>query len=594
MIRNSVASKLWLTIVAMVFLVLALLAVLLQQFFVKYVVQRETGQLTNLATSIHQILPTEDPKTALSVLTQVSKNVMQADVVAAVPMTKQPQLVSAYAHFTAAQRKNFDAGQPVVVRSDAGGKSELSVYEKLPSSTQTPGMVAVSQEMSVLEQPVHRMQNLIIFDTLLAIVLSTGLAFVVSKNLSRPLVEMNKAAEEMARGHFSQRVAVVTHDEVGRLGNTFNALASELAKTIEQLSIERDQLSSILTSLEDGVVATDREGRVTLANPPALRRLRSMSVAEQGIAVMEKLPDRLMMLFSHVTDFEEPVVQEATWEGRSLSITMLPLYGVDGTQMRGTLAVIRDVTEERRLDRLRKDFIANVSHELRTPLSMMQGYAEALLDDISDDPEMRRELTEIIHDETLRMKRLVNDLLDLAQLESGQFQMNMDTVDFSQVMRRVARKFQALAQDFGVDFELRIADAAMLMHADVDRMEQVFTNLLDNAFRHTSEGKIVFSADISGRHVYVRVSDTGAGIPEEDVPYIFERFYKADKARTRSRSGTGLGLAIARHIVTEHGGDILVESTIGVGTTFTVILPILQADSAEEAQQANDEALDKE
>ncbi|MFB5191216.1 ATP-binding protein [Alicyclobacillus fastidiosus] len=589
MIRNSVASKLWLTIVAMVFLVLALLAVLLQQFFVNYVVQRETAQLTRLATSVNRILPTNDPAIAMSVLGQVSQNVLEAHVVAATPLTKESELITAYHHFTASQLSDFNLGKPVVVHSTVGGASELSVYQKLPSSTSTPGMVAVSQQMSVLEQPVHRMRNLIIFDTVLAIVLATGLAFVVSKNLSRPLVEMNKAAEEMALGHFSQRVEVVTHDEVGRLGNTFNALAGELAKTIEQLSIERDQLSSILSSLQDGVVATDKEGRVTLANPPALRRLRSMSVAERGIATMEKLPERLMMLFSHVTDFEEPVVQEATWEGRSLAITMLPLYEVDGTQMRGTLAVLRDVTEERRLDRLRKDFIANVSHELRTPLSMMQGYAEALLDDISDDPEMRRELTEIIHDETLRMKRLVNDLLDLAQLESGQFQMNMDTVDFSLVMRRVARKFQALAQDYGVGFELRIENEAMIMDADVDRMEQVFTNLLDNAFRHTSEGKITFSSDISGRYVYVRVSDTGAGIPEEDVPYIFERFYKADKARTRSRSGTGLGLAIARHIVTEHGGDILVESTIGKGTTFTVILPIQRDDMELEGEQHDKE-----
>jgi two-component system sensor histidine kinase ResE len=242
--------------------------------------------------------------------------------------------------------------------------------------------------------------------------------------------------------------------------------------------------------------------------------------------------------------------------------------------MRGTLAVLRDVTEEHRLDRLRKDFVANVSHELRTPLSMMQGYAEALLDDISDDPTQRRELTEIIYDETLRMKRLVNDLLNLAQLESGQFQMNRQLVDFAQIMRRIGRKFQALAQDFGVVFELDAPKEELYMFADADRIEQVFTNLLDNAFRHTPEGSITFAADIRNRHAYVRVADTGAGISEEDLPFIFERFYKADKARTRSRSGTGLGLAIARHIVVEHGGDMLVESKIGVGTTFTVVLPV--------------------
>lgn len=574
LIRHSLVAKLWLTIVAMVFLVLVLLSLLQQQIFNNYVVQRETDQLTTLATNVQTLIMSQGPQLTQELIEEITAAVLQADVELSTPLTPNKQLKTAYDNFTAAQKTQFLAGKPVSIHSKSNGSDEVSVYLDLSTAGTQPSILSVSQKMSVLDAPAHRMRSLIFFDTVLGVVLATGLAFVVSKNLSRPLIEMNRAAEEMARGNFESRVEVVTNDEVGRLGNTFNTLATELANTIETLSVERDQLSSILASLEDGVVATDMDGQVTMANPPALRRLRSMSVAEQGVSDTRKLPDSLMQLFFHVSDVKEPTVQEATWEGRHMVITMLPLYEFDGTHMRGTLAVLRDVTEEHRLDRLRKDFVANVSHELRTPLSMMQGYAEALLDDISDDPTQRRELTEIIYDETLRMKRLVNDLLNLAQLESGQFQMNRQLVDFAQIMRRIGRKFQALAQDFGVVFELDAPKEELYMFADADRIEQVFTNLLDNAFRHTPEGRITFAADIRNRHAYVRVADTGAGISEEDLPFIFERFYKADKARTRSRSGTGLGLAIARHIVVEHGGDMLVESKIGVGTTFTVVLPV--------------------
>jgi two-component system, OmpR family, sensor histidine kinase ResE len=575
-IRNSLVAKLWLTIVGMVFLVLALLAVLLQQFFDKYVVQREVIQMGQLAKSVQAIMVNQSPKSGSLLAKQVVQDVQHANFEYSIPLSSRPDLDQAYHEFTKEQKQTFLSGQPVSLHRKLNGVDEISVYVVLPVSNGTPGMLSVSQKMSVIDAPANQMRNLIIFDTVLGIVLATGLAFVVSKNLSRPLLQMNRAAENMAKGQFKQRVEVITTDEVGRLGHTFNALAGELSKTIEQLSIERDQLSSILSSLHDGVVATDMNGTVTLANPPALRHLRVLSVVEQGVAEVSRLPERLMTLFTHVTAFQEPIVREETWEGRYMGITMLPLYGIDGTQLRGTLAVLRDITEERRLDRLRKDFIANVSHELRTPLSMMQGYAEALLDDISDDPENRHELTEIIYDESLRMKRLVNDLLNLAQLESGQFQMHMEVIDFTLVMRRIGRKFQALAQEYGVTYEMTVPDTSVWLYADADRIEQVFTNLLDNAFRHTPDGTITFALDIKNHHAYARVSDNGAGIPEEDLPYIFERFYKADKARTRSTSGTGLGLSIARHIVVEHGGDVLVESKIGEGTTFTVLLPLKQ------------------
>ncbi|WP_367306650.1 ATP-binding protein [Alicyclobacillus acidocaldarius] len=577
MIPNSIVAKMWLTIVGMVFVIQALLSVLLQQVFNKYIVTREEASLTQLALTIESVLATETARSIKEqVASDIAKRVERATVVYGIPYTANAALKAAYDAMTPAERQALSRGQPVTLRGALGKVNRLTVYVQIPSArSPQPGMLAVSQDTSVLDEPLREIRNMVLFDTVLGVILATGFAFVISKNLSRPLVDMTRAAEEMARGHYRQRVRVVTKDEVGRLGHTFNALARQLAETIEQLSMEREGLQQILSSLQDGVVATDLDGRVVLANPPAKRHLRHLSVAERGIVDEERLPDRLMSLWVRVREQQDAVYREDTWDGRTIGITMLPLYEADGTTLRGALCVLRDITEERRLDRLRKDFIANVSHELRTPLSMLQGYTEALLDDISDDPDMRRELTEIIHDETLRMKRLVNDLLNLAQLESGQFKLHFARVDLTQVMRRVARKFQALASDEDhLTFEVSIPDHPVMVDGDEDRLEQVFTNLLDNAFRHTAQGTIRFELDIRHDYAYVRVADTGSGIPEEDVPYIFERFYKADKARTRSRSGTGLGLAIARQLVIEHRGEILVESHLGEGTTFTVVLPL--------------------
>ncbi len=579
MIRNSIVAKLWVTIVGMVILVLVLLSVLLQQFFDNYVYEQQAKELSRLSQSVHVLIQQNDIVLAQNVARELA-NVQDAQIVIKAPLTAYPDMRQKYESFTSSEKERFLRGEPVIKRDEAGGVDTVSVYMMVPTAGQGPGMQVVSQQVSVLDAPISRMRNLILFASVLGVVMTTGLAFVVSKNLSRPLVQMNRAAEEMARGRFNSKIEVLTNDEVGRLGRTFNALAEELEQTIAALSMEKEQLSSILSSLEDGVVATDLDGYITLANPPALLRLKSIAVAEGGGDGEKRLPERLRRILQIAVSAKTSVIEELNVEGRAIMVTMTPLFESGGKTIRGVVAVFRDVTEERRLDRLRKDFIANVSHELRTPLSMMQGYAEALLDEFGDDPEQRRELTTIIHDETLRMKRLVNDLLDLAQLESGHFQMNFEHTDIVALVKKVSRKFQALAADRDVQLLGDLPEYPVLVWADEDRMEQVFTNLLDNAIRHTGpSGTVELSVCESGAMVQVAVSDTGSGIPAEDIPYIWERFYKADKARTRGSSGTGLGLAITRHIVLEHRGDIQVKSKLGEGTTFTVTIPRQPRDS---------------
>lgn len=576
MIRNSIIAKLWLTIVAMVVLVLALLSILLQQFFDNYVYQQHATALIGTATRVQTLVEQKNLPFAEAVAAELAK-VQNTRIQVAVPLSSNSALDAAYHGLTRTEQQLLADGQPVSVRLMTQGGPSVAVYMMVPAAPQ-PGLLVVRQRMSVLNEPMDNMRNLILFATALGIVLTTGLAFVVSKNLSRPLILMNDVAESMARGNFDWQINVVTNDEVGRLGHTFNALANELRSTIAALSMEKDQLRSILLSLQDGVIATAPGGAITLANPPAVRRMNSLQLSETGSPGTAILPPTMMKYLNEVVDRRTPVAGEITSQGRYLALTMTPLFGSDGDTLRGAVGVLRDVTEERRLDRLRKDFIANVSHELRTPLSMMQGYTEALQDEFGDDPMQQRELIGIIHDETLRMRRLVNDLLDLAQLESGQFQMNFSTVDAVALVRRVGRKFNALAADRGVSFTVVHPDTTIFVMADPDRIEQVLTNLLDNAIRHTGpEGTVGIEVGTRDKYAKFRVTDTGSGIPEEDIPYIWERFYKADKARTRGSSGTGLGLSITRHIVIEHAGDIIVESDVGVGTAFTVAIPLAGA-----------------
>ncbi|SFU98437.1 sensor histidine kinase [Alicyclobacillus macrosporangiidus] len=577
MIRNSIVAKLWLTIVAMVVLVLVLLSILLQQVFDNYVYEQQVSELTRLASTVKTLVLENDESLATHIASELA-DVQQAHIAIYGSISESGDGRAMYQRLSADQQEALSAGQTVTVRGVYNGADTVAVYALIPGAS--PGLLEVRQRMSVLHDPLARMRNLILFAMALGVILTTGLAFVISKNLSRPLVQMNRAAELMARGNFSGEIEVVTRDEVGRLGRTFNALASELERTIAALTQEKYQLSSILSSLRDGVVAADLDGYVTLMNPPAQRTLSQWALADRGVPEVTRLPGLLLRVTEHVLERKETRSEELMVLGRQMVVTTTPLYTSDGRTVRGTVSVLRDVTEERRLDRLRKDFIANVSHELRTPLSMMQGYAEALLDEFGDDPEQRRELAWIIHDETLRMKRLVNDLLNLAQLESGQFHMNFEQVDLVSVVRRVARKFQTLAADRGLDLQASVPGSPVWVWGDPDRLEQVFTNLVDNAIRHTQPGgRVRMEVAASPHHARVRVSDTGSGIPPEDIPYIWERFYKADKARTRGTSGTGLGLAITRHIVLEHKGDVVVESRLGSGTTFTVSLPLYTGDS---------------
>jgi two-component system, OmpR family, sensor histidine kinase ResE len=586
---RSVVGKLWFTILLLVSFVLFILTILLLEFFENYHVHEAEKGLTQLATKISEVMEEhEDQELGRSIAWRLVDNVSKAVIIADEE------------HYWYSPDNEMLADMPLsLIKRDADLEKVFTERKKVIKKTYLPniqlgndrysellivgvplemrngqnGAVFIYQSLKVVEDTTRHTTKFIFLAAFVAIILTTVFAFFLSTRITAPLRKMRQAAFEVARGKFDTKVPILTHDEIGELAMAFNQMGRQLQFNINALNQEKEQLSSILSSMADGVITFNRDGEILITNPPAERFLHAWYY-EQGQRTdeMEPLPPQVNDLFARVVAEEKEQITELTLQGRSWVILMTPLY--NQTVVRGAVAVLRDMTEERRLDKLRKDFIANVSHELRTPIAMLQGYSEAIIDDIAASDEEKKELAKVIYDESLRMGRLVNDLLDLARMEAGHITLNYETVEAGPYIERIIRKFQGLAKEKQIHLSCEIKERDMMLELDPDRIEQVLTNLIDNAIRHTGEnGSVKVVAERSGDAVKIHVQDSGSGIPEEDLPFVFERFYKADKARTRGRSGTGLGLAIAKNIVNAHKGTISVHSKLNEGTTFTFYLP---------------------
>jgi len=444
------------------------------------------------------------------------------------------------------------------------------------------------------ENSAHDIKVLFVYTAIIGFLLSTFFAFFLSTKITQPLLHMKKAADLIAQGEYRTRVRIRSNDEIGDLANTFNHMAVELDTMIHDLNHEKDHLSSVLRSMADAVVTFDADGQIILANPPGQLLLASWNELEWGTEQLDdqtgieeqpskgdsKVPGPLQELYQAVLREGRDMTDKVHFQSGVWSVVMAPLKSNE--TVRGAVAVMRNVTEESKLEKLRRDFVANVSHEIRTPLSMLQGYSEALLDDIAASPEERKEIVQVIHDESLRMGRLVKDLLDLARMEAGHIEVKLEPVDLTALMRRVHRKFSVYAKEREIQLACTLPEETLSIAAgDEDRLEQVLTNLLDNALRHTPGGAAIEMTARYGQmegkaFVELRVQDEGHGIPPDDLPFIFERFYKADKARKRGSTpgGTGLGLAIVKNIVEAHNGRIQATSTVGKGTVFSLLLPV--------------------
>ncbi len=412
---------------------------------------------------------------------------------------------------------------------------------------------------------------IIIQALIVGLTISVALALLLSKTLTTPIENLTRGAKLMAAGDFSNKLLVHSRDEIGILTQTFNNMAQALKDTLEAVGGERDKLETLFLHLTDGVAAFGKDGSVLHINPAAMELLRArMDENPTFDKLFGRYVSRDELAALRQPDF---IYKECHVGKRDLKLSIVT-FG-SGESEGGYLAIIHDVTEERRLDAVRREFVANVSHELRTPLTSIRSYGETLLDRADIPAETQSEFLRVILNETDRMTRIVKDLLTLSQMDYGKIEWN--TAEFSpeKSLRDIINAQMMEAKRHRHDLTLEITDELPKISGDRERIEQVLINIVSNSIKYTPDGgKIKVTASMSGDRLRVAVRDNGIGIPESDIPRLFERFYRVDKARSREFGGTGLGLAIAREIVEHHHGAINVESAVGQGTEVAIELPV--------------------
>ena len=413
--------------------------------------------------------------------------------------------------------------------------------------------------------------TLIVEALIFGLIISVLLSFLLSKTLTTPIERLTEGAERVADGDFSHKIEVASRDEIGVLTGTFNDMAQQLKRTLEEVENERTKLGTIFIHMTDGVVAFYRDGTVIQSNPAAERML--------GRAIPIGGGESYDTLFSDVAPLqgvlavEQPgyLDGEREVDGRSLELLLTPF---DQERLGGVLVVIHDVTEQRKTEEMRREFVANVSHELRTPLTNIRSYAETLADNAGDiPPETEKNFLGVILNESDRMTHIVQDLLTLSRFDSGRSELNLAPFDFGEAVRDVYQANRLEAQRHGHTMELELPGSLPEIVGDRERILQVMMNVVSNSIKYTPDGgRIRLSAGVQGKRVWMEVTDNGIGIPKEDRGRIFERFYRVDKARSRESGGTGLGLSIAKEIIDRHQGTIELVDRPGPGLTVRITL----------------------
>ncbi len=414
---------------------------------------------------------------------------------------------------------------------------------------------------------------------LISLPFAAALSWIILKKIMQPLKEISEASREMARGNLDREIRIYSNDEIGNLARNINFLAHRLKLTIDEITEEKDRIRAILNSMGDGVVAVDRDRRVLLVNPAVERALNISGESIRGkdiVGVIRhyEFENNIKAALQNQKELTREI-QVLTPDPKVYRVLFTPLKGTDRG---GVVAVLRDITERRQLDQVRAEFIANISHELRTPLTTIKGFLETLLDGALEDRKISLRFLRIIDTETDRMKRLIDDLFSLSNIESRKVIPAREEVRMSEVVEKVLAAFSQAAGERGIRLASRLDPDFPVIVADEDMITRVVVNLVDNAIKYSQDrGRVVIEGGRSeGGEVFLSVSDRGIGIPEESLPRIFERLYRVDKARSREYGGSGLGLAIVKHIVEVHGGRIEVDSRPGLGSRFTVYLPVKQ------------------
>jgi two-component system, OmpR family, phosphate regulon sensor histidine kinase PhoR len=509
-------------------------------------------------------------------------------------------------------------GQGTGVRGEGSGmrgqgsgvRQEGRTFSPLTPHPPPLGVVRLSLSLGEVHRYIRQVRNTLLFSLLLAALAAIGLSLLLGRSLTQPLRMLRNAALGWTQGDLIRDVALRSHDEIGELAEAFDRMATRLKGTIAELARDRSQMRAVLNTMVDGLLVTDAAGQVRLLNPAAARLLGVTAATVSGRTVLDLTLDApLQALVDEVLRTGAAAVCERslrTPAERVVAVSAVPIGGAaegeapeegggtdwsdriflvtrsspspapprSGAPSTGVVLVFHDLTAVRRVERMRRDFVANASHELRTPLASMRVMVETLLTGAREDPEAAQHFLQILDRELQRMTALVNDLLELSRLDARAASAPTESIALAPLAAELEAGWQAVAGDRGLRLEVSLPEG-LSVRGEVQGVRQILANLLDNALKYTpAGGQVRVSGRQEGDRALLEVTDTGIGIPAADLERIFERFYRVDKDRSRDVGGTGLGLSIVKHLVQTYGGSVAVESRLNRGSTFRVSLPL--------------------
>ncbi len=435
------------------------------------------------------------------------------------------------------------------------------------------GIARVALPLATVESSVSHITRTVILATVIITVLAVLAAWIITRTITRPIRQLTKASKGISTGQLGQKITVATKDEIGQLAHAFNEMSANLKTMVDTMSAEKNKLDGILANMADGIIMTDAGGDIVLANRAAGRLLGFKEENAANKPAIEVVHDHEIdnILKQCLNTGKEQAIQfESGITRRFLRAIAVPLRNQG--RLNGALLILQDLTELRNLQTMRRDLVGNISHELRTPIAGIKAMAETLLSGAIDDKEAARDFLSRIQSEADRLTQMVAELTQLSRIETGQAELKMESVNLNALIDEAVAELSPLVEKQQVKLLKQLSPDLPSVRADKDRIRQTIINLLHNAIKFNKPGgRVTVSTSFDDKLITVNVTDTGIGISKDDLPRVFERFYKADKARTGG--GSGLGLAIAKHTIQAHGGEILAQSEEGKGSVFTITLP---------------------
>nr|WP_315526890.1 cell wall metabolism sensor histidine kinase WalK [Carnobacterium maltaromaticum] len=442
------------------------------------------------------------------------------------------------------------------------------------------GVISVESNIESVYKQISSITEIFFKASMIAAGVTVVLALFISRAITKPISEMKKQATQMAEGDYSGQVKIYGQDELGQLSLAINDLSTKVEEAQESTEAERRRLDSVLEHMTDGVIATDRRGKVVIINETALELLNLTQDKAVGYSILEILKIQEHFTLRHLLETQEELILDFSTEDNEVTLRgEFSLIQRETGFISGLVCVLHDITEQEKVERERRDFVSNVSHELRTPLTSMRSYLEALNDGAWKDPDIAPRFLAVTQEETDRMIRMITDLLNLSRMDAGKDTFELEYVNINELFSHVLNRFDMMLQSadkpvkpFVIKRDFTKRD--LWVEVDADKMIQVLDNIMNNAIKYSpSGGTITCRLMETHNNIVISIADEGLGVPKKDIPHVFDRFFRVDKARARSMGGTGLGLAISKEVVQKHGGKIWLESIENKGSTFFISLP---------------------